>query len=91
MLEINAMLREHVQERQLDIDTLRERMEEAGYSYSKDHLRRVLRGQRVVTNKMLRAVVDALRINDYDEMVRLAWARVHAAIAHEDALKASRS
>jgi hypothetical protein len=77
MHEINQMLREHVEEQGLDIDTLRGRIEEAGYSYSTDHLRRVLRGKRVVTNKMLNAVVDGLEIDDYEEKASLACAFVH--------------
>jgi hypothetical protein len=42
-----------------------------------------------VDNKVLWAVLEAMEIDDYNEMVRLARARVDAAVQHQDALEAS--
>jgi hypothetical protein len=47
--QVNEMIMELMEERQLDVDSLRSRLEEAGHSYSREHLRRVLFGRRTLT------------------------------------------
>jgi hypothetical protein len=64
----NEMLLALMEERGVDVVSLHERLVEAGHSYSRGHLGLVLFGHRTLTQRMLRAVVEALERVDHKEL-----------------------
>jgi hypothetical protein len=64
MKQVNERLMRLMQERQLDVDSLRERLQEAGHSYSREHFRRVMSGRRTLTQRTFRVVVEALEVDN---------------------------
>ena len=64
MKQVNERLMRLMEERQLDVDSLRSRLEEAGHGYSREHFRRVLSGRRTLTQRTFRVVVEALEVDN---------------------------
>jgi hypothetical protein len=62
--QVNERLARIMEERDLDVDTLRERLEQAGHRYSREHFRRVMSGRRTLTQRTFRVVVEALEVDN---------------------------
>jgi hypothetical protein len=67
MKQVNERHMRLMEERRLDVYSLRKWLEEAGHRYSREHFRRVMSGRRTLTQRTFRVVVEALEVGEEGE------------------------